>query len=81
MYKKEKVLLLNIGNTHWQSETRRMKDDKRQVKLDDQLPLFNFEELATATNNFHSANMLGKCGFGSVYKVSLVLYSHQLSKN
>ena len=81
MYKKEKVLLLNIGNTHWQRKTQRMKEDQRQVKLDDQLPLFNFEELATATNNFHSANMLGEGGFGSVYKVSLVLYSHQLSKN
>ena len=42
--------------------------DKKQVKLEE-LPLFDFEKLATATNNFHLGNMLGKGGFGPVYKV------------
>ncbi|KAH1120604.1 hypothetical protein J1N35_003764 [Gossypium stocksii] len=40
------------------------------VKLQ-QLPLFNFEELATATNNFHPAKKLGQGGFGPVYKGTL----------
>ncbi|KAK8312321.1 hypothetical protein V6Z12_D01G033800 [Gossypium hirsutum] len=40
------------------------------VKLQ-QLPLFNFEELATATNNFHPQKKLGQGGFGSVYKGTL----------
>ncbi|PPD82703.1 hypothetical protein GOBAR_DD20369 [Gossypium barbadense] len=40
------------------------------VKLQ-QLPLFNFEELATATNNFHPQKKLGQGGFGPVYRGTL----------
>ncbi|TYH29738.1 hypothetical protein ES288_A01G036200v1 [Gossypium darwinii] len=40
------------------------------VKLQ-QLPLFKFEELATATNNFHPEKKLGQGGFGPVYKGTL----------
>jgi hypothetical protein len=40
------------------------------MKLDE-LPLYDFEKLETATNSFHFGNMLGKGGFGSVYKVIL----------
>nr|KJB12757.1 hypothetical protein B456_002G035100 [Gossypium raimondii] len=40
------------------------------VKLQ-QLPLFNFQELATATNNFHPEKKLGQGGFGPVYKGTL----------
>jgi hypothetical protein len=39
-----------------------------QVKLQELL-LFDFEKLATATNNFHLSNKLGQGGFGPVYKV------------
>jgi len=34
-----------------------------------ELLLFDFERLATATNNFHESNKLGQGGFGPVYKV------------
>ncbi|PPS06034.1 hypothetical protein GOBAR_AA14624 [Gossypium barbadense] len=37
----------------------------------EQLPLFNFEQLATATNNFHPAKKLGQGGFVPVYKGTL----------
>ena len=40
-----------------------------EVELQD-LPLFDFEKLATATNNFHLTNKLGQGGFGPVYKVT-----------
>lgn len=41
--------------------------EHQQMKLDE-LPLFDFEKLETATNCFHFNNMLGKGGFGPVYK-------------
>jgi hypothetical protein len=48
---------------------------QKQMKLDE-LPLYDFKKLETATNNFHIDNMLGKGGFGPVYKVILskILY-------
>jgi len=44
-------------------------EELSQVKLQELL-LFDFERLATATNNFHLSNKLGQGGFGPVYKVS-----------
>ncbi|GLU23145.1 hypothetical protein SLE2022_391720 [Rubroshorea leprosula] len=41
-----------------------------EVKLQE-LPLFKFEELATATKNFNLANQLGQGGFGPVYRGTL----------
>ncbi|XP_045797963.1 G-type lectin S-receptor-like serine/threonine-protein kinase At1g11330 [Trifolium pratense] len=40
---------------------------QNQMKVDE-LPLYDFKKLETATNNFHIGNMLGKGGFGLVYK-------------
>ncbi|CAA2961052.1 G-type lectin S-receptor-like serine threonine-kinase At1g11330 [Olea europaea subsp. europaea] len=37
----------------------------------EELPLFKFEMLANATDNFHDANKLGKGGFGPVYRGQL----------
>lgn len=34
------------------------------------LPMFNFNCIATATGNFSEANKLGQGGFGPVYKVT-----------
>ncbi|KAL9321290.1 hypothetical protein ACSQ67_013129 [Phaseolus vulgaris] len=51
--------------------SQRQGRNQKQVKLNDELPLFSFEELVNATHNFHSSNELGKGGFGSVYKGEL----------
>ncbi|XVF79444.1 hypothetical protein PTKIN_Ptkin14bG0223500 [Pterospermum kingtungense] len=45
-------------------------EDLIEVKLQ-QLPLINFEELATATNNFQLTKKLGQGGFGPVYRGTL----------
>jgi hypothetical protein len=50
----------------------KLGDNVNQVKLQE-LPLFNLQELASATNNFHLSNKLGQGGFGPVYKVMVVL--------
>jgi hypothetical protein len=47
-------------------------DNVNQVKLQE-LSLFNLQELASATNNFHQSNRLGQGGFGPVYRVIIVL--------
>lgn len=35
----------------------------------EELPVYSYETLAIGTNNFDSANKLGRGGFGQVYKV------------
>ncbi|XP_054777768.1 G-type lectin S-receptor-like serine/threonine-protein kinase At1g11330 isoform X2 [Prosopis cineraria] len=46
-------------------------DDEISSEMLKELPLFEFEKLAVATNNFHSANKIGQGGFGPVYKGKL----------
>ncbi|XVF25932.1 hypothetical protein REPUB_Repub13aG0256400 [Reevesia pubescens] len=50
------------------SSHREHKFDKVELQ---QLPLFNFEELAIATNSFHLSKKLGEGGFGPVYRGTL----------
>ena len=42
-------------------------------KEDVDLPLFDFKTVATATNKFSLANVIGAGGFGPVYKVRRIL--------
>ncbi|VVA37651.1 PREDICTED: G-type lectin S-receptor [Prunus dulcis] len=43
----------------------------RGTKEDLELPLFDFDTIAAATNNFSYTNKLGEGGFGPVYKANL----------
>ncbi|XVE90429.1 hypothetical protein DITRI_Ditri20bG0077000 [Diplodiscus trichospermus] len=63
------TLLFHKGGAHAKFSGSDMLKDK-EVKLN-QLPLFKFEELATATANFKHSNKLGQGGFGPVYKGKL----------
>jgi hypothetical protein len=69
----KEMLLLNISEAHpkFPGEDKH-RDNLNQVKLQD-LQLFNLQELASATNNFHLSNKLGQGGFGLVYWVMVVL--------
>ncbi|XP_059437275.1 putative serine/threonine-protein kinase receptor [Corylus avellana] len=45
---------------------------KKQEKKDAELPLFSYESVLAATNNFSAVNKLGEGGFGPVYKGKLL---------
>ncbi|KAK4485153.1 hypothetical protein RD792_007766 [Penstemon davidsonii] len=47
-----------------------LKDETEKVNIEE-LPLFSFEMLANATNQFSDYNFLGRGGFGPVYKGNL----------
>ncbi|XP_047976621.1 G-type lectin S-receptor-like serine/threonine-protein kinase At1g11330 isoform X2 [Salvia hispanica] len=44
-----------------------LKDETKEVNIGD-LPKFTFKMLANSTNQFHEDNLLGRGGFGPVYK-------------
>ncbi len=58
--------------TQSKSKESLLFDHLNDVKLHEP-PIFNLEELAIATNNFHMDNKLGQGGFGPVYKVMVAL--------
>ncbi|CAJ2648772.1 unnamed protein product [Trifolium pratense] len=64
---KSLVLNLNTRQIHPESQNANVK----QVKIED-LPLFEFQKISTATNNFSPSNKIGQGGFGSVYKGQLL---------
>ncbi|ESW12607.1 hypothetical protein PHAVU_008G126800 [Phaseolus vulgaris] len=62
--------LLNKKGETPEHPSHQVIEELSQVKLQELL-LFDFERLATATNNFHLSNKLGQGGFGPVYKGKL----------
>ncbi|GFZ06533.1 S-locus lectin protein kinase family protein [Actinidia rufa] len=57
----------------WWIISRRAKTASLQTEKEDlELPLFDLVTVATATNNFSSAQMVGEGGFGPVYKAWLL---------
>ncbi|XVF30513.1 hypothetical protein REPUB_Repub16aG0064400 [Reevesia pubescens] len=68
--KSEEMFLFHRGAYTKFSGGDMLKDNRKELKLH-QLPLFKFEELATATTNFNLSNKLGQGGFGPVYRGKL----------
>ena len=65
---------VNRGRHLYHSESRvkhliDLEQFKEEDKKDIDVPFFNFEDILAATDNFLDANMLGRGGFGPVYKV------------
>lgn len=61
-----KVQRLDLGEAYANFSTEKVNPARLQDLL-----VFNFDELANATNNFQLANKLGQGGFGPVYKVMI----------
>ncbi|KAG6651683.1 hypothetical protein CIPAW_06G129700 [Carya illinoinensis] len=52
--------------------TNSQDNDKKRGKKDVELPLFSYESILAATDNFSTANKLGEGVFGPVYKGTLL---------
>lgn len=66
MKENSKVQRLDLGEAYANFSTEKVNPARLQDLL-----VFNFDELANATNNFQLANKLGQGGFGPVYKVMI----------
>lgn len=62
------IIHFGIGVRVMQIHSEGRVEDRKHFRMDD-LTLFDLGKVATATNNYHSENMLGQGGFGPVYKV------------
>ena len=70
-YNRQQELLFELGAitkslTNYGNANKLEKNGKSS----NELQLFSFQSIATATNNFSTENKLGEGGFGPVYKVS-----------
>ncbi|AES63669.1 G-type lectin S-receptor-like Serine/Threonine-kinase [Medicago truncatula] len=59
------------GQINHENQSADLIANVKQAKIED-LPLFEFKNILSATNNFGSANKIGQGGFGSVYKGELL---------
>ncbi|RYR35877.1 hypothetical protein Ahy_A10g050979 isoform C [Arachis hypogaea] len=67
------VLVLGLVAIRYLRKKRRQSSRGDERNMDDlKLPMFDFDTLSMATNNFSQDNKLGEGGFGSVYKGRLI---------
>ncbi|XP_062177151.1 G-type lectin S-receptor-like serine/threonine-protein kinase RKS1 [Alnus glutinosa] len=74
-------LLLFDFNTelHAINDGTNTKENLKKIgEKDVELPLFSYESVSAATNNFSAMNKLGEGGFGPVYKVRFIFVMNVL---
>lgn len=65
------IILLNMSFPLFRFSDKSKTEDNIERHLEDlELPLFDLQTIASATNNFSLNNKIGQGGFGSVYKVT-----------
>ncbi|KAF3959335.1 hypothetical protein CMV_015842 [Castanea mollissima] len=69
--KKVKGMLMLNREAHKKFPSEDMLGDNLNQVKGQELPLFDFVKLASATNDFHESNKLGQGGFGPVYRGKL----------
>ena len=66
--------LLILGVVSYTRKTCLRKNDNNEERKEDmELPIYDLNTIARATNNFSSMNKLGEGGFGPVFKVNRTL--------
>lgn len=63
---------------HQLNQDSSIEDEHGQNGDQPNLPFFSIKTIMVATNNFSNQNELGQGGFGSVYKVSRIVYEPTL---
>jgi hypothetical protein len=61
-----------IGSSTWRAGPRSKEGSEGKDHGDDlELPVYDYETIAKATEDFSTENKLGEGGFGPVYKVPI----------
>ncbi|KAL3520639.1 hypothetical protein ACH5RR_018788, partial [Cinchona calisaya] len=68
---KDQEYRLSLSDQEMQKAKDMVCDNVDRAKFEE-LPLYTYEALANATNNFQSSNKIGQGGFGPVYKGKLL---------
>ncbi|XP_060188700.1 G-type lectin S-receptor-like serine/threonine-protein kinase At4g27290 [Lycium barbarum] len=64
-----------LGFLSWSAMRRKKRErGEREGKDDMEFPLFDLMTISAATNNFSSYNIIGMGGFGTVYRVTRIIF-------
>ncbi|KAK9946050.1 hypothetical protein M0R45_011532 [Rubus argutus] len=73
----DRVRLFHLSPSH--HEVRGANNMELGIHKDQELPLFSFSTITTATNYFAEANKLGEGGYGPVYKGKLLVEGQEIA--